>query len=162
GRIIGTPEYMSPEQAGGVPGDDVDTRTDVYSLGVILYELLCGSLPFESATLRGQDESGIRRIIREVEPPRPSARLGSPSPTAGREASSAPHGPTGHGELKTVAICESRRTQPAVLRRVLRGDLDWITMKAMEKDRERRYAGVGDLAMDVARHLAHQPVLARP
>jgi tetratricopeptide (TPR) repeat protein len=123
---VGTPEHMSPEQAAGT---DVDTRTDVYSLGVMLYQLLTGRLPFDAETLRSKGLSEIQRIIREEDPAKPSARLAS----------------VGDG-----------------LARRLRGDLDWVTMKAMAKERERRYASVSELAADVRRHLAHEPVVAGP
>jgi len=120
GTLVGTPEYMSPEQAE-MGGLDVDTRTDVYALGVILYELLAGALPFESKTLRAQTLDEIRRTIREVDPPRPSAHVAS-----------------------------------------LVGDLDWITMKALEKDRTRRYGSASDVAADLQRYLHNEPVLASP
>jgi non-specific serine/threonine protein kinase/serine/threonine-protein kinase len=140
--MIGTPEYMSPEQAE-LTGLDVDTRTDVYALGVILYELLTGALPFDSKELRQHGFGEIQRRIREVEPPRPSARVS----TLGDRAS---------------ASARARRTEPAPLARHLRGDLDWITMKALEKDRTRRYGSPSELAADIGRHLDHQPVLAGP
>jgi serine/threonine protein kinase/tetratricopeptide (TPR) repeat protein len=140
GQMIGTPEYMSPEQAGMNP-HDVDTRTDIYALGVMLYELLVGELPFDSASLRQAPLSDIQRIIREQEPPKPSTRLSRMSGAATRAAS-------------------RRRTDPTALRRQLSGDLDWITMKAIDKDRERRYGSASDLAADIARHLSHQTVLA--
>ena len=119
GALIGTPEYMSPEQAE-MSGVDIDTRTDVYALGVMLYELLTGALPFSRQTLREAGLDGLRRAIREKEPPRPSTRvttLGAELPETARR----------------------RRTDPARLAGQLRGDLDWIAMKALEKDRTRRY-----------------------
>ena len=142
GMIIGTPEYMSPEQAE-LTGLDVDTRTDIYSLGVMLYELLTGALPFESKELRKAGYDEIRRRIREVDPPRPSTRIS----TLGDKATHA---------------AQNRRTEPRQLAGRLRGDLDWIVMKALEKDRTRRYGSPSELAADLQRHLGHQPVLAGP
>jgi non-specific serine/threonine protein kinase/serine/threonine-protein kinase len=141
GVPVGTPEFMSPEQAE-LTSLDVDTRTDVYSLGVLLYLLLVGTLPFEPLELREAGLDELRRKIREDEPPRPSTRL-STFAAAGREA-------------------EQRRTDLGSLQRALVGDLDWITMKALEKDRTRRYGSPGELAADIGRHLSHQPVLAGP
>jgi tetratricopeptide (TPR) repeat protein len=142
GQWIGTPEYMSPEQAE-MTGLDVDTRTDVYSLGVMLYELLVGAQPFDSSTLREAGFDEMRRRIREEEPPRPSTRV------------------SGKGDDSEVAA-KSRRTDPSTLMRELRGDLDWIVMKALEKDRIRRYSTPMDLAADIRRHMMHQPVEASP
>jgi non-specific serine/threonine protein kinase/serine/threonine-protein kinase len=143
GALIGTPEYMSPEQAD-LTVQNVDTRTDVYALGVMLYELLVGALPFEPKALREAGFDGIRQMIREVEPPKPSSRLG----TLG-------------GPRSSVAATQ-RRVDVPTLRRQLAGELDWITMKALEKDRDRRYGSPAELAADVRRHLRHEPVLAGP
>jgi non-specific serine/threonine protein kinase/serine/threonine-protein kinase len=142
GVLIGTPEYMSPEQAE-MTGLDIDTRTDVYALGVMLYELLTGALPFESKELRQAGYDEIRRRIREVDPPRPSTRVSS----MGARATDA---------------ARNRRTEPRQLAGRLRGDLDWIVMKTLEKDRTRRYGSPSELAADLVRHLGHEPVLAGP
>jgi non-specific serine/threonine protein kinase/serine/threonine-protein kinase len=142
GVLVGTPEYMSPEQAE-MTGLDIDTTTDIYSLGVLLYELLAGALPFDSARLRQAGYAEIQRIIREEEPARPSTRLTDLGDTAS-------------------AVAKRRGTDLSSLARELRGDLDWITLKAMEKDRTRRYASASELAADLRRHLADEPVVARP
>ncbi len=141
GSVIGTPEYMSPEQAD-LTTQDVDTRTDIYSLGVILYQLLTGELPFGSRELRSSSHEELKRKLREVEPPRPSTKLSS----LGEDARDA---------------AKSRGTDPRSLRRHLQGDLDAITMKAMEKERGRRYATPSELAADIERHLRNEPVLAQ-
>jgi serine/threonine protein kinase/formylglycine-generating enzyme required for sulfatase activity len=141
GRILGTPAYMSPEQASG-GRIAVDTRTDIYSLGAILYELLVGVSPL-ALELRGASVLDILLAVREKEPLTPSLRL------------------TRLGEDSTVAAAR-RRSEPALLRRELRGDLDWISLKALEKDPERRYSSVSELGADLRRHLSDQPVLAGP
>jgi len=141
GQWVGTPEYMSPEQAE-MSGLDIDTRTDVYSLGAVLYELLVGAQLFDSKRLRKVGFDEMRRRIRQEEPPRPSTRVSSLGGTA-------------------TGVAAARRTEPASLSRRLRGDLDWIVMKAIDKDRTRRYASASDLAADVERHLGDEPVLAR-
>ena len=142
GYLIGTPEYMSPEQAE-MSGLDVDTTTDIYSLGVLLYELLVGALPFDPKVLRRAGFDEIRRIIREVEPPKPITRLNS----------------LGH---MAKEIAEKRHTDLASLEKELGGDLEWITLKSMEKDRTRRYASSSELAADIERHLRNEPVIACP
>ncbi|MHC4416317.1 MAG: protein kinase domain-containing protein [Planctomycetota bacterium] len=145
-QFIGTPEYMSPDQAE-MSGLDVDTRTDIYSLGVLLYELLTGTTPFDAQTLRSAGYGEIQRIIREEEPPKPSTRVNTL---------------LGDGDGGGLDIARHRRTEPDTLSRLMRGDLDWIVMKAMEKDRTRRYETANELATDVQRYLNDEPVLAGP
>jgi serine/threonine protein kinase/tetratricopeptide (TPR) repeat protein len=142
GQLIGTPAYMSPEQAE-MTGLDIDTRTDVYSLGVLLYELLVGVLPFDPTELRESGFDEIRRKIREDDPLRPSTRI------------------TSLGDASTD-LAARRRTEPAVLVKRLEGDLDWITLKALDKDRTRRYDSASALAADIDRHMCDQPVIAGP
>ena len=142
GQLVGTPEYMSPEQAE-MSGLGIDTRTDIYSLGVLLYVLLVGVLPFDPKDLRRAGYDEIRRRIREEEPARPSSRLS----TLG-------------GDLPSLA--KARGTNPTKLTQELRGDLDWIVMKAMDKDRTRRYETPTELSADLHRHLLNEPVSASP
>ncbi|MBL9120670.1 MAG: serine/threonine protein kinase [Phycisphaerae bacterium] len=140
-QLIGTPQYMSPEQADG--SLDIDTRTDIYSIGVLLYELLTGTTPFTSAELRSAALGELQRIIREVDPPLPSTRLAKSGETIS-------------------GIAARRRTEPATLGATIRGELDWIVMKALEKDRTRRYESANDLAADIRRYLAGDAVVAAP
>jgi serine/threonine protein kinase/tetratricopeptide (TPR) repeat protein len=142
GQLIGTPEYMSPEQAR-VTGEDVDTRTDLYSLGILLYEILAGVPPFDREDLRRVGLEGVLRHIREDASPRPSVRVSS-------------LGDAG------VRIATNRRTNLPSLGRLLQGDLDWIVMKAIEKEPARRYATVQQLAADLGRYLRDEPVEAGP
>ncbi|MHC4508643.1 MAG: protein kinase domain-containing protein [Planctomycetota bacterium] len=143
GQMVGTPEYMSPEQAE-MTNQDIDTRTDIYSLGAVLYELLTGTLPFDPDTLREGGADNIRRMIREKDPKTPSTRLSAIA-----------------GEV-SQKVARSRNTDVRTLSRRLHGDLDWITIKAMEKDRMRRYQTAQAMAEDIQRHLNHEAVLAGP
>ncbi len=139
--VLGTPLYMSPEQAQ-LNNIDVDTRSDIYSLGVLLYELLTGTTPLEKQRFKEAAWDEVRRIIREEEPPRPSLRLSS--------AQTLP------------SLAAGRHTEPAQLTKLVRGELDWIVMKALDKDRTRRYETANGFAADVSRYLAGEPVLAAP
>ena len=152
-QVMGTPEYMSPEQAE-TSSNDIDTRTDVYSLGVLLYELLTGTTPLDSATLRQADYGELQRLLRESEPPTPSRRLVTLS-TRG-------DGPPKQPATRAVEIARARGSEPSALGRQLRGELDWIVMKCLEKDRRRRYESASALAEDLRRYLAAEPVLAGP
>ncbi len=142
-QMIGTPLYMSPEQAE-LTSLDIDTRSDIYALGVLLYELLTGHTPIEQDTLARVGLDEIRRLIREVDPPRPSMRMKTLADAEMTTAGQRPH------------------TEPAKLAGTLRGDIDWIVMKCLEKDRARRYDTANGLAMDLQRHLANEVVVARP
>jgi non-specific serine/threonine protein kinase/serine/threonine-protein kinase len=145
GQLVGTPEYMSPEQTD-MTGQGIDTRTDVYALGVVLYELLVGKLPFPSEDLKDKGFLEVLRIIREDEAPKPSTRV-----------------KTMAGDTVALAkVAHDRRMDPPALGKKLRGDLDWITMKALEKDRTRRYETVKGFGQDITRYLAFQPVSAGP
>lgn len=143
GQIIGTPLYMSPEQAE-TSTLDIDTRSDVYSLGILLYELLTGRTPFTKEQMEQSGVEGIRKIIREQEPPRPSTALA----TIGQEA--------------LALVAKHRHTEAPHLVGILKRDLDWIVMRAIEKDRSRRYDSATALAEDIDRHLRLEPVIARP
>ena len=139
--LAATPSYMSPEQAGG--GQDIDTRSDIYSLGVLLYELLAGQPAFDKEELHKVADGEVLRIVRETDPPRPSSRLTTLT-------------------LEKLAIAaRNRRTEPGKLSNLIRGDLDWIVMRALEKDRTRRYETANGLAQEIRRFLDHEPVLAR-
>jgi eukaryotic-like serine/threonine-protein kinase len=175
-QFIGTPAYMSPEQAE-MSGLDIDTRSDIYSLGVLLYELLTGKTPFDAKELLAAGLDEMRRTIREVEPVKPSTRL---TQEVGRVALRAPLGvPPSGGPDRVNAGLQTEdgahgvtrpTTQPSTLNsqqlkdliHALRGDLDWIVMKCLEKDRTRRYETANGLATDITRHLSNEPIVARP
>ncbi len=142
GQIVGTPAYMSPEQAE-MSGLDIDTRSDVYSLGVLLYELLTGTTPIEDKRLRQAGYAEMQRLIREQDAPKPSTRLSSLGDTA-------------------TVIATNRGLDVKRLRHVLSGDLDWVVIKSLEKDRNRRYSTPGNFAEDIDRYLKHEAIIARP
>lgn len=142
GMMVGTPAYMSPEQADQRE-QNIDTRTDVYSLGVILYQLLVGALPFETKALQVAGLEAVLRVIRDQEPPKPSTKIRS------------------MGEASKISA-QNRREEPRSFARQLRGELDWITMKALEKDRVRRYGTASELAADILRYMRNEPVVAGP
>jgi len=141
-QMIGTPLYMSPEQVE-MSGQDADTRTDIYALGVLLYELLTGTTPFDKERLKEASYDEIRRIIREEEPAKPSTRMSA------------------LGQAATT-VSARRNNEPRRLSQLFRGELDWIVMKALDKDRNRRYETASSFAADVQRYLHDEPVQACP
>ena len=142
-QFIGTPVYMSPEQAS-LSGLDIDTRSDIYALGILLYELLVGKPPFDAKSLLSAGYEEMRRIIREVDPVKPSSRISTMA-----------------GEERTL-LAKARHIESAKVGKLIEPDLDWIVMKAIEKDRTRRYETASAFAQDIERHLQNEPVLARP
>src|SRR5262249_25560481 len=141
-QMVGTPMYMSPEQAGQ-NGLDIDTRSDIYTLGVLLYELLTGTTPFDKERFRQAPYHEIRPISPDEGPPKPNTRLSD-------------------SKDSLPSISAQRHTEPAKLTRLVRGELDWIVMKALEKDRNRRYESASGFAADIQRYLNDEPVQAGP
>ena len=160
-QFIGTPAYMSPEQAE-MSGLDIDTRSDIYSLGVLLYELLTGVTPFDAKELMSQGIDAMRRTIREKEPPRPSTRLTQALVAVDVSPRSKPGTDAGAVSPEEVSADSRRRLRLKETIALLRGDLDWVVMKCLEKDRARRYETANGLATDLKRHLNNEPVVARP
>ena len=140
---MGTPAYMSPEQAQ-MSGLDVDTRADIYSLGILLYELLTGNTPFDAKELLAAGMDEMRRKIREDEPAKPSTCLSTMT------------------DINLTTVAKQRHAEPPKLIHLIRGDLDWLVMKCLEKDRTRRYETATALAMDLQRHLNDEPIVACP
>jgi serine/threonine protein kinase/uncharacterized protein HemY len=157
GQVIGTMEYMSPEQAK-LNQLDIDTRSDIYSLGVLLYELLAGSTPFDRQRLHSAAFDEMLRIIREEEPPKPSTRLSQIARPSWPDSDPAKMA----GLNDSASIAANRHTEPARLSKDVQGELDWIVMKALEKDRNRRYETASGFAADIERHLHDEPVEAGP
>src|SRR5207237_731674 len=154
-QFIGTPAYMSPEQAE-MSGLDIDTRSDIYSLGVLLYELLVGKTPFDAQELMASGIEAMRRTIREKEPARPSTRLTKELVAASRQSAADSE------DDESGALTRRGYNRTRELIDVLRGDLDWIVMKCLEKDRTRRYETANGLAADIKHFLSNEPVIARP
>ncbi len=152
-QFIGTPTYMAPEQA--VSGMDVDTRSDVYSLGALLYELIAGATPIEAGQIRGKSMLEVQKFIKDYEPPRPSTRISKVTKLAADDPDS---------DVISIAeqIARQRRTDPTALRKALTGEIDSIVMKCLEKDRRRRYDSAAALGDDIRRHLNDEPISARP
>jgi len=142
GQVVGTPEYMAPEQADPTNAD-IDTRADIYSLGVMLYEVLVGQLPFSGAQLRQAGMLEMQRVLREVQPPKPSTKLTTIADSA-------------------AVVAQARRMSVGALQKALKNELDWVVLKALEKDRNRRYDTANALAADLQRFLDHEPLVAGP
>lgn len=150
GRLLGTPEYMSPEQAASA-GADIDTRSDIYSLGVVLYQLLTGTLPFDTKLLLASGYEGMIKVIREQDPPKPSTRFSTLMIESGS-----------HRSGTSTDVARNQGTEARTVQRELRGELDWLVMKCLEKDRERRYESADALGADIQRYLDGRPIIAAP